>query len=243
MHWSHDCEPCSGGAGQAGWGASRERRCDTHGEKAQRGKVEWFQLKGREVMAAEVSSVSASQTPLPSRSVRLVRVGVLAIIAIVIAFSAPLHEQLGFDVLVAIIAVAAVGVAHLVEWVSLRASGGNPVALLLGVIALAAAVALALVSTVIGFAIVIAAWALASALLEFLGAATRPGTRQDATLLGALGVLLALLVLFFREDQVAILGFFGAYAIIAAVFLGISAFDQGRAGTQRADNSTSAVKA
>lgn len=192
-------------------------------------------------MAADVSSVVTSQTPVPSRTVRLVRVAALAVAGVAIAFSAALHAQLGFDVLVAAIAVAAVGVAHIIEWLSLRASGGNAVPLLLGVIGLACAAVLALfVTTVIGFAVVVAAWALASALLEFIGATTRPGTRQDATLLGALGLLLAILVLLVREDQVAILGFFGAYAVIAAVFLGISAFDQGRATVARADNSTSA---
>ena len=194
-------------------------------------------------MASEVSSVTPSQTPLPSRAVRLVRVGVLAVVGIVIAFSATMHEQLGFDVAVAAVAVGAVGIAHVIEWISIRASGGNAVPLLLGVIGIAAAVGLAFASTTIGFAIVIAAWALASALLEFIGAATRPGTRQDATLLGALGVLLAILVLFVREDQVAILGFLGTYAIIAAVFLGIAAFDHGRAVAKHPNNPASATQA
>ena len=180
-------------------------------------------------MAAESPTASPPENTLPSRAVRLIRVGVLCIAGIVIAFSATLHEQLGFDTTVAAIAIGAIGVAHLIEWISLRASGGNPVPLLLGIAALAAAVVLPLTGSVLGFAVTVAAWALVSALLEFLGMTTRPGTRQDATLLGALGVLLALLVLLVREDQVAILGFFGAYAIFAGVFLGISAFDSGRA--------------
>lgn len=194
-------------------------------------------------MSAEVSPVATSQTVLPSRRVRLVRVGVLAVAGIVIAFSATMHKHLGFDVLVAAIAIAAVGIAHLIEWVSLRARGGNAVPLLLGIIGLACAVMVGISTTTLGFAIAVSAWALASALLEFLGAATRPGTRQDATLLGALGVLLALLVLLVRDDQIAILGFLGAYAIIAAVFLGIAAFDTGRATADRPDNSVSASQA
>ena len=36
---------------------------------------------------------------------------------------------------------------------------------------------------------------------------------------------LALLILLFRDDLIAVIGFFGAYAIVRAVFLGISAFD------------------
>lgn len=194
-------------------------------------------------MEAEVASVTTSQTPLPSRPVHLVRAGVLALTGIVIAFSATLHEQLSFDVAIATAAITAIGVAHTVEWFSLRTSGRNPIPLLLGIIALAAAATLAFSGTTIGFAISIAAWALASALLEFIGAATRPGSRQDATLLGGLGVLLALLVLIVREDQVAILGFLGTYAIVAGVFLGISAFDSGRETAKRLDHSTSAPQA
>lgn len=179
-------------------------------------------------MAAEDTTASRPVNALPSRPVRLIRVGVLFIAGIVIAFSATMHEQLGFDTAVAAGALGALGIAHLIEWVSLRAVGGNPVPLLLGIAAVIAAVVVPLTGSVIGFAVVIAAWALVSALLEFLGMTMRPGTRQDATLLGALGVLLALLVLLVREDQVAILGFFGAYAVVAAVFLGISAFDSAR---------------
>jgi hypothetical protein len=214
-----------------------------HREKTQRGKVEWLQLTGRVAMAEEVLSDASSQTPLPPRSVRLIRVAVLALAGVVIAFSATLHEQLGFDVAVAAVSIAAVGVAHTIEWLSLRSSGGNPISLLLSLVAFAAAGGLVLSSTSIGFAITIAAWALASALLEFIAAATRPGSRQDATLLGAVGVLLALLVLLVREDQVAILGFLGSYAVIAAVFLGISAFDHGQVTTDRFDGSASASQA
>lgn len=179
-------------------------------------------------MAAEVSTASRPIDALPSRTVRLIRVGVLFIAGIVIAFSATMHEQLGFDIIVTAVAIGAVGVAHLIEWFSLRTAGGNPVPLLLGAAALIAAIALPFTGSAIGFAVVVAAWALVSALLEFLGMTIRPGTRQDAVLLGALGVLLSLFVLLVREDQVAILGFFGAYAIFAAVFLGISAFDTAR---------------
>lgn len=192
-------------------------------------------------MAAESSTASRPTNPLPSRSVRLIRVGVLVVAGIVIAFSATMHEQLGFDTAVTAAAIGAVGVAHGVEWFSLRGSGGSPVAALLALAAVIAAVVLPMTSSVIAFAVVVAAWALVSALLEFLGMVTRPGTRQDAALLGALGVLLALLVLLVREDQVAILGFFGAYAIFAGVFLGISAFDAGR--SSHGAGGTDAVRA
>lgn len=181
-------------------------------------------------MSAVASSSAQSVAPeiVPSRAVRLLRVAVLLVAGLIIAFSATMHEQLGFDLGVATAALGAIGIAHVVEWLSLRAPARTVVPLLLGSIAVLAAVLLPFSGEPIAFAVVIAAWALASALLEFIGAAVRPGSRQDATLLGGAGVLLALLVLFFRDDQVAILGFFGAYALLTGVFLGISAFDTRR---------------
>lgn len=181
-------------------------------------------------MSAVASSSAQSVAPeiVPSRAVRLLRVAVLLVAGLIIAFSATMHEQLGFDLGVATAALGAIGIAHVVEWLSLRAPARTVVPLLLGSIAVLAAALLPFSGEPIAFAVVIAAWALASALLEFIGAAVRPGSRQDATLLGGAGVLLALLVLFFRDDQVAILGFFGAYALLTGVFLGISAFDTRR---------------
>lgn len=188
-------------------------------------------------MTAAGSDAVRSVDPV-SRSVRtarLVRVGVLLIAGLAITFTATMHERLGFDVAVVGFALAALGVAHFGEWVVCRAPVRTPVTLLLAVVGVGAAVGLALTSTTVGFALVVAAWALASALLEFIGAATRPGSRQDAALVGSLGMLLAILALLVRDDQVAILGFFGGYAVIAGVFLGISAFDvkRGAPGARR----------
>ncbi|WP_053383113.1 hypothetical protein [Leucobacter celer] len=188
-------------------------------------------------MAAAVTSTEPSTTPEApvSRPVRLVRVGALLIAAIAITFTATLHEQLGFDRSIAAAALAAIGIAHLVEWVARRSASPSPVPLLLAISAIFAAIALPFAGTPIVFACVLAAWALVSALLELLGSAVRPGSRSDATLLGAAGILLAILTLLVREDPVAVLGFFGAYTIIAGVFLGISAFDTRRADAARAD--------
>ena len=182
-------------------------------------------------MPAAVSTTAGSSTPeIPvSRPVKLVRVAVLLLAGIAIAFSATLHEQLPFDLGMAAVTIGAIGIAHLVEWWSWRPNGGNPLPLLLGIVSIAAAFGLAFASTVIVFAIVVAAWALLSALLEFIGMTVRPGSRQDAVFLGATGMLLALLVILVREDQVAVLGFLGTYAVLAGVFLGISAFDTRRA--------------
>lgn len=186
-------------------------------------------------MAAAVSSAGSPATSNMgvSRSVRLVRVAVLLLGGIGITFSATLHEQLRFDLVIAAVMLAALGAAHLVQWAVARAAG--PVALLLAITSLIAAAALPFQSSPIAFALVIAAWALVCALLEFVGEQTQPGTRQDATLIGASGVLLAVLTLLLRQDEVAVIGLLGAYAIVSGVFLGISAFDIRRAGASELD--------
>lgn len=186
-------------------------------------------------MPAAVSTTAGSSTPeIPvSRPVKLVRVAVLLLSGIAIAFSATLHEQLPFDLGMAAITIGAIGIAHLLEWWSWRANGGNPLPLLLGLVSVAAALGLAFAGAVVAFAIIVAAWALLSALLEFVGMTVRPGSRQDAVFLGAIGMLLALLVILVRDDQVAVLGFLGAYAVLAGVFLGISAFDTRRVHSSR----------
>lgn len=178
-------------------------------------------------MAAAVPTAAESTTPEApvSRAVRLVRAIVLLLGGLAITFSATLHEQLGFDLGISAAVIGAVGIAHLVEWVSRRGSSPSAVPLIAGAVSVVAAVALPFTASAIGFAVTVAAWALVAALLEFVGAAVRPGSRPDATLLGAIGVLLALLALLFREDPVAVVGLLGAYAIIAGVFLAISAFD------------------
>lgn len=187
-------------------------------------------------VAAAPSGRSVTADIQPSRAVRLIRVIVLALVGTVIAFSATLHEQLRFDLGVTCASLAGIGVAHAIHAIMLRGSRAVPA--LLAAVAIIAAVTVPFAATPLVFAITVAAWALVSSLLEFVGAALRPGSRQNVALLGGIGILLALLALLFRDDQVAILGFFGGYAIIAAVFLGISAFDTRRptASDQEAAN-------
>lgn len=197
-------------------------------------------------MSAAVSTSARSTTTQPpiSRTVRLIRVAVLIVAGMVIAFSATLHEHLSFDVGVTTAALGAIGVAHLIEWLAAPAPHRTAVPLMLGIISVLAGVILPFFTgSVLVFACVIAGWALISALLEFLGSAVRPGSRQDATLVGAAGVLLALCVLLVREDQVAVLGFFGAYAILVGVFLGISAFDTRRVTETTGDEAGTAPAA
>lgn len=175
------------------------------------------------------SDETRSATPeVGSRAAALVRVGVLAVAGLGITFTATLHEQLTFDRLVVALTFAALAASHVFIWTATARSARTSARLLLAVVSLVAAIAMLFVGAPIAFALVLAAWALISGLLEFIGGALGGAAKQDATLMGATGVLLAVLALLFRDDQVAALGFFGAYAIVGAVFLGISAFDGNR---------------
>lgn len=174
--------------------------------------------------AAEGTAVQ-SVDPAP-RGARITRAAVLLIAGLVIAFTATLHEQFAFDRSVTAAALAAIGIVHLVEW--LRVRPRTAITLLLTIVALAAACALPFAASELGYAVVVAVWALISGLLEFIGVTAGQRSRGDATLMGGIGILLAAVVLLAREDIVAILGFFGAYAVVGGVFLGISAFDPKR---------------
>lgn len=189
-------------------------------------------------MSQTAGSARRSVDPalLPPRWVQAVRSIVLVAVGLLITFTATFHEQFGFDLAVVVGALVALGGVHILESWHRRGRGGSAIALALGAVSLIAAVALAVLGTEIAFAVTIAAWALGSALLEFMGMVITPGSRQDAPLVGATGVLLALAVLLARADLVAVIGFFGAYAVIAGVFLGIAAFDTRR--TTEAEDAT-----
>lgn len=162
---------------------------------------------------------------LPPRWARVLRAVVLVAIGAVITFSATLHSQLTFDVAMISSGLALIGTSHLIEWNQRRGKAGAPIALILGITSLVFAVLVFLLRDAFALAMLVAAWALVSALLEFVGMAVVPGSREDAPLIGGFGVLLSLFVLLSRDDVVAVIGFFGGYAVLAGVFLGIAAFD------------------
>lgn len=183
------------------------------------------------MVAEERASVQSADPAAPtSRGVRVTRAAILMLAGIAIAFTATMHEQLAFDRGITVIVLTALTLAHALEWV--RARPRTPIAPLLGLAALLAAIGVFFAESASLYAAVVAAWALISGLLEFIGATLRLRLRQDALLMGVIGILLAVLVLLVREDAVAILGFFGAYAVIGGVFLGISAFDQRTLATE-----------
>ena len=75
----------------------------------------------------------------------------------------------------------------------------------------------------------VAIWAVGSAVIAFLSRSLHHASRaRDAYIQCGILVLLAILVELTRGDPVMMIGFFGAYAMIAGVFQGISAFDLGR---------------
>ncbi|UTX53180.1 hypothetical protein [Leucobacter aridicollis] len=180
---------------------------------------------------------------LPPKWVRVLRAVLLLTVGLVVTFSATFHERFAFDLAVVVAALVAIGIVHIVEALQRRARGGGAIAVALGTISVAAAVFLTVLSTELAFAVVIAAWALVTALLEFVAMVVQPGTRQDAALIGAAGILLAVTVLLARGDLVAVIGFFGAYAIIAGVFLGIASFDTRTAADADPLNQGSTVNA
>lgn len=190
----------------------------------------------------ESESNAAPATPgaAPSRGIRLVRVAVLLLSALAIVFTATLHENLGFDRVVIAMTTAALALVLLVEWF-VRGPRRNPALLLQAIAALGATIGVALAGEAVLVAVVIAAWALVTALLDFVAATLGLAERGEGTVLGALGLLLALAVLLVREDPVATIGFFGVYVLIAGVYLGIAAFDQRTART--ADQAEAAARA
>ncbi|MBC9955251.1 DUF308 domain-containing protein [Leucobacter sp. cx-42] len=182
-------------------------------------------------------SAQESVSRLAPRGVRIARAIVLFAVGMIVTFSATMHSNFNFDFLVTAGGLAIIGIMHLVEWFARKDEARSVMPLLLGLVSLVATVVLPMTGEVVGYAIIVAVWALISGLLEFVAMVTQPGTRQDPALIGAAGLLLAILVLLARNDAVAVLGFFGAYTIIAGVFLGIAAFDSKRNGVSAAQKS------
>lgn len=182
-------------------------------------------------MAAAVNSPMAPATPeqLALRRLRLakfLRAALYFVAGVVIAFTATLHRELGFDLTIAAASLVLFALAALNEHLRSERTLGRSAQLLQIAVAVLAAGGLLLVNSPKGFAVVLAVWALFAGLLEFLALALGTTSRQDSLFMGAIGLLLAIAVLIVRDDQVAIVGFFGAYALVVGVFLGISAFDQ-----------------
>ena len=159
------------------------------------------------------------------RAAQLVRAGVLVVVGVVIAFTAPLHRELGFDLWVLGGGLALIGAATLLEYFALRGTSESWWIAARAVVAFAAAGSLLAVSDSFTMALVVALWAALTAVITGMRLVrkTQPAKVAVPSLLLSTG--LAVSVLLFRDDAVAVIGFFGAYALIRGVFLGIAAFD------------------
>lgn len=188
--------------------------------------------------SAGIARFAGDPSALPPRWSRMLRSAVLLAVGLAIAFSATLHRELAFDVAMTSAGLGVIGAVHLVESAQRRrvgAAAGSAISLFLGIASLLATLLVFVFRSELALVVVLAAWALVGALLEFIGMVVYPGSRQDAPILGFIGLLLALLVLVSHADLVAVIGFFGGYAVIAGVFLGIAALDRRGAGDPGGD--------
>ncbi|MGK0715337.1 hypothetical protein ACR5KS_04615 [Leucobacter sp. W1153] len=156
---------------------------------------------------------------------RMLRAAMLLVSGIVIAFTATLHRDATFDRWVLFASLLAIGLTTLIEFFALRVTPASWLVAVRATAAMVAGVAVLFSQTAFDIAVTVAVWALISVLIATLRASqgSQPWSvgAPSALLSGAL----ALLVMVFRNDLIAIIGFFGAYAIVRGVFLAISAFD------------------
>ena len=165
------------------------------------------------------------ESPARLRTARFVRSVVLVLSGFAIAFSAPLHSQLSFDRWILAGSLALIGAATVFEYRVLREAASSWLIALRAAVAFAAAVAGLLVADAAWLAVVLAVWAAANAAIAVARLVRGSQSRAVAVPSAVFSAALAALLLIFRDDPVAVIGFFGAYAIARGVFLGISAFD------------------
>lgn len=178
-------------------------------------------------MASAMNEAAPSATP-EQRSLRrakLLRAAVLLASGLVIAFTATMHSSLGFDLGVVMASLTLIGLATLVEYLALRGTAESWWVAARAVIAFAAVGSLLAVGDSVGLALVLAVWAALTAVVTGmrLVRGVQPSSVAVPSLLLSIG--LAVAVLLVREDPIAVIGFFGAYAVVRGVFLGIAAFD------------------
>ena len=175
--------------------------------------------------AIHESSRSGNPESRDLRRARLLRAAVLLAAGIVIAFTATLHSDPAFDRWVLCASLLAIGLTTVIEFFAMRATPASWLVAARAALALLAAVMVLASTSAFGTSLVIAVWAAASAIIAVVRVMQGSQARGVAVPSALLSGALALLVLVFRDDLIAVIGFFGAYAIVRGVFLGISAFD------------------
>lgn len=192
--------------------------------------------------------MSAPARTFTVRHVQLLRALFAAASALMITFSSDHSAAVGFSVFGGFAAASGI-VLLLGAWV-VASTGTRWPFILLAVLDLAAAIASGIPTwrTDAAFFIVVIIWAAASGLVELIaglrGRRTEP-TAKDAVLVGALGLLLAVVLLLIPADFalqysvdgagaltlsgiILAVGMFGGYAAIVAVFLAIAGFSPRR---------------
>lgn len=159
------------------------------------------------------------------RRARLLRAGVLLVAGIVIAFTATLHRDAAFDRWLLSASLIAIGLATGVEFFAVRATPASWLVAARAALALVAGIAVLITTSAAATSFTLAIWAASSVLIAVIRITQGSQDRSVAVPSALLSGALALLILLFRDDLIAVIGFFGAYAIVRAVFLGISAFD------------------
>ncbi|MBU3994221.1 MAG: hypothetical protein KKF42_00340 [Actinobacteria bacterium] len=175
--------------------------------------------------AIHESSRSANPESRDLRRARLLRAVVLLVAGIVIAFTATLHSDPAFDRWVLSASLLAIGITTIIEFFAIRATPASWLVAARATLALVAAAAILLSSSAFDTSLVLAVWAATSVIIAVVRVTQGSQARGVAVPSALLSGALAVLVLVFRDDLIAVIGFFGAYAIVRGVFLGISAFD------------------
>lgn len=159
------------------------------------------------------------------RTAQLVRAGVLILVGIAIAFTAPLHREVDFDRLVIGTSLTLIGAATLIEYRSMRGTAEAWWIAARAVVAFAAAGSMLAVVDSLSLALVVALWAVLTGVIALMRLVRKVQPPRVALPSMTLSVALAATALIAREDPVAVIGFFGAYAIVRGVFLAIAALD------------------
>ncbi len=155
----------------------------------------------------------------------LLRAALLAAIGFAVTFTAPLHEDVAFNRSIFVVLCAALVALAAAQFFSARraAEAIDRWVFALGAIALLAGVATLATSGAATFAFIVTVWAALGAVIE-LWRGLRLGHRESI-MMGVLSGLLAIALTLAGGDPVAVIGFLGAYGILAGVYLAIAAFD------------------
>lgn len=159
------------------------------------------------------------------RTAQLIRAGVLVLVGIAIAFTAPLHREVDFDRLVIGTSLTLIGAATLIEYRSMRGTAEAWWIAARAVVAFAAAGSMLAVVDGLSLALVVVLWAILTGVITLMRLVRKVQPPRIALPSMILSVALAVTAFVAREDPVAVIGFFGAYAIVRGVFLAISALD------------------